>query len=255
MNRILKNILVYADQGVNGPSANAISQELQKHVDNSIRVQVVDSGFLKKADWERTTCALFMPGGECSQWDPNLTAWGKKRIYEYVKGGGRFAGFCAGAYFQASTSSFASFQRNRPDPLFSGEAVGPLFPIDSIHSPTAAKAVRVSFQFGSVWQSGSLYYQAGCYFNLHPNDHFRTQILARYRLENASLPAVIQTKVGQGSAVLCGVHPEFPWTDELSRASQPEIASLANELVEQEKFRKDAFCEIIERLDIPLKGE
>lgn len=252
MNRIERSILVYADHGVNTASAKAIVQELKRCVDASLTIREIDSRFLRENNWEGASQALFMPGGECSKWDQNLSSVEKKRIYEYVKEGGRVAGFCAGAYFNSSSSSFASLLRKRSNPLFSGEAVGPLFPIDSIYSPSAARAVRVSFQFDSVMQNGSLYYQAGCYFNLNQDDHFRTQILARYRLEDRSLPAIIQTKVGRGSAILCGVHPEFSWTEELCHVSHPEVASLARKLVPQEDFRAKAFREIVRRLDIPL---
>ncbi len=193
-------ILVYHDRGSCDLSSDALTSELRKCFS---RVQKVDSHFLKTAPWELTASALVMGGGTCSVWEEQLQQSGMEKIHNFVMRGGKFVGFCAGAYFSAPYScfSYASgllIEKSRPLKFFEGKAVGPLIPTDNPLGPESAQAIAIKMGIAK----GFCYYQGGCYFDVDN----RAEVLAYYDSPYEK-PAMIKAK----SALLCGFHPEFSW--------------------------------------------
>lgn len=230
--------LVYDDEGVSSLSSEAIALQLRKILDASICVKKVDSAYLLKEPWEKNTVVLAMGGGRCSAWEKNLGDAGIRKIQEYVKGGGKYLGFCAGAYFGAHNSYFQAgngppIVKKRPYYFLKGRALGPLWEDEDYLAPEAAKAPRVHFQA----LKGKLYYQGGCYFEVDDPD---TEVLGVY--EDFQLPAAVLCPVGKGRALLCGLHPEFEWKG----ANCP----LAEELKSQEEFRHQIWEIINDKLNL-----
>jgi biotin--protein ligase len=248
--------LVYADKGVCHPSANALERQLKALLDPSVKVCKVDGEYLRSQPWEEKTVVLVMGGGSCQQWDEQLQNAGIEKIQRYVREGGRYMGFCAGAYFASAESSFKlsdrTIEKRRPLAFFPGKAIGPLVNNDDYLSLKASRAAEVSFKIRGVAEAGALYYQGGCQFDIE-EDSDAVEILSMYSgLEKA---AAVFCKVGKGYAFLDGTHPEFKWAPSLVEETKSYYHDLAGKLSSQEMFRQKVWEEIGVKLQLPVIAE
>jgi len=243
--------LVYAGQGVCGPSATALKKQLKALLDPSISVVKVDGEYLRTKDWEDKTAVLVMGGGSCRYWDEELQAKGIEKIERYVRGGGRYIGICAGAYFASAESYFELsdkvIQKSRQLAFFPGRAMGPLVDQDDYLSPRAARAAEVCFKFRGVAEDGALYYQGGCLFDVE-EDSAAVEIMSTYR--GLGKAAAVFCKVGKGCAFLDGTHPEFVWQASLGKGSNKVYSELVGKLTVQEVFRQRVWEEIGVKLSL-----
>ncbi len=249
-------VLIYRDEGVNLQSADALAGQLRAILDQAISIQQVDSLYLNTEPWEDKTIALVMGGGVCGEWEIRLGEKGIRKIHDYVIRGGKYIGFCAGAYFASAKSRFdikdqLPIKKRRSLAFFEGKAKGPLIETDDYRSIDAARAAKVAFIIRGVAQSGYLYYQGGCFFDID-QDTAQTRIVGRYEYPFSSRPAAVHCKVGKGEAFLCGPHPEFSWTEELKQSAHRQLAFLAQTLCPEESFRKRIWEEIGRMLALPL---
>ncbi|HEY5259767.1 MAG TPA: BPL-N domain-containing protein [Rhabdochlamydiaceae bacterium] len=247
----MSQALVYADQGVCLPSAAALERQLKSLLDPSVSVLKVDGAYLRTKAWEDKTAVLVMGGGSCRYWDEQLQAEGIEKIQRYVKGGGRYIGICAGAYFASAESHFELsdriIEKSRALAFFPGRAVGPLVDRDDYLSLKAARAAEVCFKFRGSTEDGALYYQGGCLFDLE-EDSAAVEIMSTYRgLEKA---AAVFCKVGKGCAFLDGTHPEFEWRVSLGEGADNFYSKLAEKLSSQEVFRQRVWEEIGTKLGL-----
>ncbi len=244
--------LVYVDQGVCLPSAEALVKQLTSLLDPAVAVLKVDGQYVKSQPWQDKAIVFVMGGGNCRYWDEQLGAEGVEKIQRYVLGGGKFMGFCAGAYFAAAESIFVlsngSIKKSRPLAFFPGKAFGPLVENADYLSVEAARAANISFKIKGVLEMGSLYYQGGCFFDIE-EDSDDVEIMGRYRsLDKTS--AVI-CKCGDGLALLDGTHPEFKF--DVSLGSESLYGQLAGKLALQEEFRMKVWQEIGSKLMLPVR--
>lgn len=246
--------LVYMDKGVCLPSALALAEQLRSLLDPSVSVLKVDAHYLRTECWEDKTVVLGMGGGICSQWDENLREEGIAKIDQYVRGGGKFIGDCAGAYFASAESRFKLsdrlIEKNRMLRFFPGRAVGPLVETDDYLSLSAARSACVSFKIRGSWEEGSLYYQGGCLFDVE-EDFPDVEIMSTYRGLNKA--ASVFCRVGKGCAFLSGTHPEFQWSATLSEKTGSFYGGLVESLSSQEAFRKKVWDEIGTKLGLPIR--
>lgn len=236
---VKNQILIYDDYGVNTSSVDALVKQLNFLVDTHIKVLKCKAEDLKAPGWESKTLLLVMGGGKCSDWDTKLDKPTIDRIGAFVKAGGKFCGFCAGAYYASAKSTFYTTVKERPLALFNGAAKGPLYP----NSETVAVATKVTFSFEGQFQEGLVHYQGGPYFEVDN----QTQILAKFESGKA---ACIYVK----GALLCAFHPEFVWTLDHLLASDKMMATIAAKLLPQEDFRQKIWQEIIKILGLPTKA-
>jgi biotin--protein ligase len=147
-----------------------------------------------------------------------LNGAGNAQIRSYVEAGGTYVGFCAGAYYGSKT---VEFNRNsvsgdevyaeRELSFFPGSAVGPVLAPYEANSKTGARIAKIKWIVNgeSSAQIHQVYYNGGCYFSgaaSHPN----VQVLGYYANEGfEGLAAIIKCKIGNGKALLSGVHPEY----------------------------------------------
>ncbi len=249
----MSQALVYADQGICLPSANALEGQLKSLLDPSISVLKVNGEYLRTSDWEDETVVLAMGGGRCSCWDEQLQAEGIQKIQRYVKGGGKFIGFCAGAYFASAKSRFELsdriIEKSRPLAFFPGKAMGPLVDRDDYLSLKAARAAEVCFKIRGSIEVGALYYQGGCLFDVE-EDSAAVEIMSTYR--GLGKAAAVFCKVGNGYAFLDGTHPEFIWQASLGKGADTVYSELVGKLSEQEVFRTRVWKEIGAKLALPV---
>jgi biotin--protein ligase len=232
--------LVFSDKGVCLPSAKALKKQLKTLLGPSISVFEVDGEYLRTQKWEDKTVVLAMGGGICSEWDQQLQAEGIQKIRNYVLGGGKYIGFCAGAYFASAKSCFGGVEKNRPLAFFPGRAVGPLVKGDYL-SLEGARATDVSFKIKGVSVDGALYYQGGCLFDVE-EDSTGVEIMGLYCCIGKA--AAVFCKVGKGCAFLFGPHPEFNWQVCLSEGANKKYRHLVKKLSPQEPFREKVWEEI-----------
>ncbi len=255
------DILVYNGSdtvgGVNSQSTSAIVSQFHSLVDPSLRIKVVDNVYLlKERRWEDKTVAVIFGSGVGRKWDKELGEEGRKRIHDFVfKDGGFYLGLCCGGYWESKVSCFTqegqpTLKTKRPFSLFDGHAIGPLYPTSDYSSLSSAHAVKIAFK---TLGEGNLYYQGGCYFNIEHSTK-TTKILARYTSFSPSRAAAIRCKAGKGAAVLCGVNPQFEWSESLKKIPHPEFASLASKLCPHEAFRKKVLLELCQAMHLPLKS-
>jgi len=244
--------LVYAGQGVCGPSASALKKQLKAILDPSISVVKVDGEYLRTKDWEDKTAVLVMGGGSCGCWDQDLQDVGIEKIERYVRGGGKYIGFCAGAYFASRVSSFNQREKSRLLAFFPGKAIGPLVDEADYLSLRAARVVDVSYKFRWSVEDGALYYQGGCLFDVE-GDSSTVEIMSVYRALGKA--AAVFCKVGKGCAYLDGTHPEFIWKASLKIGDNEVYAELAGKLSTQEVFRQKVWEEIGTKLALRIRGQ
>jgi glutamine amidotransferase-like uncharacterized protein len=245
-----KQALVFCDDGIGRSSSLALVEQLKAMLDPSIVVKLVSAHYLKTADWESKTVALAMGGGSCSHWDTLLGSEGVMKIRNYVQNG-IFIGLCAGAYFVSSKSSFtlkdkSPIQKQRDLSFFSGIAIGPMVETDVAYSPKSARAMPVTFDWGSELDAGHLYYQDGCFFEVSPDD-LNTEVLASHE----GKPVAIVCKVDNGRAFLCGLHPEFIWDESVK--GNLELEALNRVLKSSESFRSRVWAGIGKHLNLPVR--
>lgn len=231
----MSQALVYADKGVCVPSADALAGQLKLLLDPSVVIRKVDGEYLRRSNWEDKTVVLAMGGGSCRQWDEQLQPEGIEKIQRYVNGGGKYIGLCAGAYFASAESRFKTMEKNRPLAFFPGRAIGPLVDSDDYLSVHAARVAEVHFKMKGAEESGALYYQGGCLFDVE-KDSVEVEIMSRYH--GLGKAAAVFCRVGKGCAFLDGTHPEFEWSVSLGEGAEKDYRRLVEKLSAQEEFRR-----------------
>ena len=216
MNSLPPNLRValYRDSGVFFPLADSLYRRLRRW---GWQVQRVQASFLVEEEWESQFDLLIFPGGRDVPYQRKLSGKGNRKIISFVRGGGKFLGICAGAYYACGKILFAQGTplqviEERELGFFPGQAVGPLgdphrFSYIDLHG---IQAVPLSCRppFSSLYIP-HLYYHGGCTFLSEKKEDFASiSILATYP-EWENQPALIAFSYGRGGGILCSVHLEY----------------------------------------------
>lgn len=235
------NIVIYADEGVSTFSLQetlATFRELLPHA----TVEPITHPFVALGNWIEQTDLLIIPGGRDIPYDRLLKGKGTDNIRRFVENGGKFLGICAGAYFAAKEVIFekgTDLEVHEPRDLqfFPGSAVGTLFPTRpfayGLESGAHAPSIRIEDELIP------LYYNGGCYFaeaKTHP-----VKILGTYADFNDEA-AIISCQIGQGIALLSGVHFEVR-SSALLRENTPQV--VRKTLEQSENKRKNFITKIL----------
>jgi biotin--protein ligase len=209
------NVLIYNG---NGTSANAVKQTyttLKAILGHAYDVMKVDATTLKDEPWQET-CSLFvMPGGRDSPYCDDLDGPANAKIRQFVQGGGRYLGFCAGAYYVSKEIEFEKGSAievvgQRELAFFPGLSRGTMFPGFVYNSENGARSV--SILLNKSQKSIKTYYNGGGYF-VDANKYDSVKVICTYQDRGLAMEtnaaAGVQCQVGKGSAVLFGVHPEY----------------------------------------------
>ncbi|KAF9904260.1 biotin holocarboxylase synthetase [Lobosporangium transversale] len=221
------NILVYSGDGVSRTSLTHTVHNLRYLVGQHYDVMKIDAQGLETEPWEESTSLLVIPGGRDLPFVRDLSGPINKRIRNYVHSGGRFFGICAGAYYGADRITFESgsplhVEGARELKFFPGECRGAVYPGFVYESEKGANAVsiwlnkEVFAQDQLGFEEVKVYFNGGGYF-VDADKCPGTQILAWYQSEQGQIDhhsttpkaAMVACQVGQGLAVLTGVHPEY----------------------------------------------
>jgi len=207
-------IYVYLDEGALPRSARQIVHSLRHMLQggDDCSIRYVDHRFLtEEPAWEKDATLLVFPGGRANPYHKKLQGLGNQRIVNFVQKGGTYLGVCAGGYYGAR---FVEFEKGEALEVctelelgfFPGKAIGSAYGkgLFCYESEKGARSAKVEF-FG---KQGELYFNGGCFFEA-PQNHSHIRSLASYTDLEGQPAAIVECSVGQGKAILCGVHPEY----------------------------------------------
>ncbi|KAI8324848.1 class II aaRS and biotin synthetase [Martensiomyces pterosporus] len=263
------NVLVYSGPGI-GPNAHAyLLRTLRQFLSHRYAVIPVDPETLRTEPWETKAAMLVVPGGRDLPYVAEMNGEINERIKRWVYGGGRYLGFCAGGYYGSSRCEFEpgtpmEVIGDRELALFKGTCMGCAYPGYNYKTEDGARAAEVTVDREAfdvprdAWRQDPekirIYYNGGGYFltddflGKQPADK-DVRVLVRYASDVTDprdrskrvvgAPAVISCRVGKGTAMLTGLHPEYAW-DFLAPASyyQPYNRHLVSHLRSSDPYRR-----------------
>jgi|SRR5579862_4927397 len=250
----MSEILIYADQGVDGGGLKQLIRSLKQEVDlTQHAVSRIDSKKLIAEDWEKKTQLLILPGGRDCFYHSALDGVGTDKIRAFVQSGGGYLGICAGGYFGCDRIEF-----EKGEPLevcgarslrfFPGVAKGPAYGSNRYSYESARGAEAAPISWGD--ETCHVYFNGGCIFEADahiPN----MKILSRYL--DLLNPAIVQMSIGEGMAILSGVH--FEYQPILFSSEDPYLSKISPLLMNAEARRRRIFREIIGSYQIQLKND
>jgi biotin---protein ligase len=167
---------------------------------------------------------LVMPGGADMGYCEVLNGHGNRLISQFVQRGGAYLGFCAGGYYGSKMCEFEVGNKrlevvgSRELGFFPGTCRGCAFRGFVYNSEAGARAVNVKVNrtplTGGVPETFKSYYNGGGVFvDAETYKEQGVEILATYEeklaVEGGQGPAaIVYRKVGSGSVMLTGIHPE-----------------------------------------------
>ena len=211
------NVLIYTGNGTSPTSVKQAYYTLKNILGHAYDVMKVDAATLRTEPWEETCSLLVIPGGRDQPYCQELDGQGNKKIANYVQEGGRYLGFCAGAYY---ASKHIEFEKGKPGmeiigsrelAFFPGLSRGTMYPGFVYNSEKGARAVSI-IQHDD--KNIKTYYNGGGYF-VDAHNYDNVKVLCTFEDpglcgDSEKEPAAgIQCSVGKGSALLFGVHPEY----------------------------------------------
>ncbi|RMD84493.1 MAG: hypothetical protein D6808_06915 [Candidatus Dadabacteria bacterium] len=244
-----KAICIYSGEGVGERSLDSAVSSFKESFED-LPIKLITPKEVIDGKWKNDCLIFVMPGGADIPYLNALAGKGNKEIAAFVHDGGKYLGFCAGAYYACKEIEFEKgtgleVVGERELKFFPAKAVGPAYgigtycydkPIDSRLSPVIELSSSVTY---------NIYYSGGCYFE--GAERFTTvSIIARYSDIEGMPAAVVECTVGKGKALLSGVHPEFSHSIVAKYAS--DRPSLIKEMEIIEKRRKEFFESLIKRL-------
>lgn len=188
----------------------------------------VDAKVLKNEPWSEKTSLLVFPGGADLPYCRDFNGDGNRKIKNFVKRGGKYIGFCAGAYYAASRLEFETgtdmeVSGSRELGFYPGVARGTAFRGFQYGTDRGERAAICSIEgaenFASVDNnmptSFVSHYNGGPTF-VDADKLSNVEILSKYLekidVDSGSLhtnAAVVYCSVNKGAAILFGPHCEF----------------------------------------------
>lgn len=241
----------------------------------------VNSSTLLTEPWPAYTALLVFPGGADLHYCREFNGKGNQAITKYVRQGGRYLGFCAGAYYGSGRVEFEVGNREmevsgaRELKFFPGTARGAVF--KGFEYGTHENAVAANVDINTTFLQNTnmdpplsfpAYSNGGCLFvDAEKYKRNGTEVLARYTdqlavkgsdenseesLDAIKPAAVIYTKFGNGSVVLSGIHPEFS-PDLLQRySSNNKYMETLNRLIEAQTSRLNFLKSVLTKMGLKV---
>ncbi|KAK9422325.1 putative Biotin-protein ligase [Seiridium unicorne] len=221
------NVLVYTGTGTTIESVKHAIYSLRRLLAPNYYavIPLTEAGLLKEP-WTSTCALLVFPGGADLGYCRVLNGAGNALIAQYVRRGGAYLGFCAGGYYGSKKCEFEVGNRgmevvgSRELAFFPGICRGGAFKGFQYNSEKGARAVKLDVKKDAFKGVGILpdevlsYYNGGGVFIPPSSTTDEYQVLASYTGDvdvdgGEEKAALVYCRVGQGSAILTGPHPEF----------------------------------------------
>ena len=165
-------------------------------------------------------------------------------IAKYVRGGGSYLGFCAGAYFASSRvewemGTVLEVQGDRPLKFFPGPSHGCVYPGFQYLSENGARSISIVLPTGT--RRHGLYYNGGGHFVMSENLTGVTPLAHYDDAERPGMIAGVGCNVDKGKVVLWHVHLEFPTNSDLAIAAAVRSSNvLSSEDLAKSEFDRQA---------------
>ncbi|KAM7203652.1 biotin--protein ligase [Naviculisporaceae sp. PSN 640] len=225
------NVLVYSGTGASAESVRHTLATLRLLLAPNYAVIPIAELALLKEPWEPSCAAIVFPGGRDLGYGSALNGYGNERIRNFVRHGGAYIGFCAGAYY---ASKKCEFEVGNPELEVVGARELGFFP--GTCRGGAFKGFRYGEESGArtgwlfvddkVWGIrkhpdftgflASYYNGGGVFLGADTMEAKGVEVLAHYNdhveldLPDTELqPAAVYCQVEHGSAILFGTHPEY----------------------------------------------
>ncbi len=209
----MKDILLYADEGVCPAGLLSLFHSLhEEQLHHHFHIKRVDRRYLIDSCWEKQTALIVIPGGRDLPYHRALAGQGNRRIRAFVEQGGQYLGICAGGYYGCASIEFEKGQPLevvgvRELAFFPGVARGPAYGPGQFCYATQQGARIAQLDLAGHTRVAA-YYNGGCAF-VDGDDALHVQVLARYSDIEGAPAAVVECVIGEGRALLSGVHPEY----------------------------------------------
>lgn len=198
-------VLLYRGPGVAGLGPDCVNRIVEQH---GGRVDVV-CDLASVTEWA-VYDVLVVPGGCSRTQAATLGLDNMQRIREFVRLGGGYVGFCAGAFLGGSSYLHLVEVDHVRNLHKNGDLKGR---VDV--QPEQGQPVTMNFHNGPVWHFKLPKGVVACGVVTGVSEE-----LSHVRNKMRAKPCIIQTSYGRGRVVLCGPHPEHTqgleeWTWEL----------------------------------------
>ena len=279
------DILVYAGEGSDPLSVHFALSSLRQYLGHRYAVKKVTSAaILREEPWTYSTVLLVLPGGRDRSYVEHLdcrsnnnktsvsfSCSANDRIRAYIESGGCYLGICAGAYYACDR---IEFEVDRPEicvegprtlRLFPGVGRGSVYPGFAYGPGSRDRCVqlrttfandatgRENFQFSS-------YFNGGCEFIASTeHDHRTVNTLAIYSddVKTTGKHAVVEIILGQGKAILSGVHLEvdpfektWEYSEEICTHAPTTFRATLSALIRSQTERVLFWKQLLERLGL-----
>ncbi len=220
-----RGLIVGLGNGSTVESVRHCMYSLRRLLSPNYAVLSVTGETIIKEPWAASCALLVFPGGADLGYCRTLNGEGNRKITQYVQRGGAYLGLCAGGYYGSKRCEFEVGDKkmevvgNRELAFFPGTCRGCAFPGFVYHSEDGARAAELQVEKtalaeGSVPDVFRSYYNGGGVFvDASKYKDRGVEVLASYSEPlgveaGEGAAAVVYCKVGGGSAVLTGPHPE-----------------------------------------------
>jgi biotin---protein ligase len=220
------NVLVYTGTGTTIESVRHAVYSLRRLLSANYAVIPISESILLKEPWQPSCALLVVPGGADLGYCRVLNGTGNSLISQFVRKGGAYLGFCAGGYYGSKKCEFEVGNKSlevvgsRELGFFQGTCRGGAYKGFQYQSEVGARAVKLNIHreaFGGgevdIPAQITTYFNGGGVFLAEP-ENTDVEVVASYAdpLDvdgGKHKAAAVFCKVGLGSALLFGPHPEF----------------------------------------------
>ncbi|KAF2500688.1 putative biotin protein ligase [Lophium mytilinum] len=222
------NVLVYSGNGSTSESVRHTLYTLRRLLSPKYAVIPISGETLLKEPWTATCALIVFPGGADLGYCRTLDGAGNRKITQFVNRGGSYLGFCAGGYYGSARCEFEVDDKkmavvgDRELGFFPGTCRGLAFPGFVYQSEAGARAVELEINKSALPSIKntvpglfrSYYNGGGVFVDAKKLAERGVEILASFKEElnvdsGDSKAAVVYRKIGEGSAIVTGPHPEF----------------------------------------------
>ncbi|PNY26393.1 Biotin-protein ligase [Tolypocladium capitatum] len=265
------NVLVYTGTGTTSESVRQCTYTLCRLLSPNYAVIPVDESVILKEPWAPTCALLVIPGGADLGYCRVLNGEGNRLISDYVRRGGAYLGLCAGGYYGSGRCEFEVGNRqlevigSRELAFFPGTCRGGAFKGFEYQSERGARAAALRVAAGTfkeqVPETFATYYNGGGVFvDAASIKGRKVEVLASYDGEldvdgGDGRAAVVLCHIGDGKAVLSGIHPEFAAVNLYPQPGVPGYGELIDKLVADDQARISFLKACLRRLGLEVSQE
>ncbi|CAN7721440.1 BPL-N domain-containing protein [Variovorax sp. LjRoot175] len=262
-------ILTYIDAGTFDGTSRVMRAIAQQLLPAAYEIRAVMAGDIKDDAALFDDAVLFvMPGGADLPFCEALNGAPNQRIRRFVEEGGRYLGICAGAYYGCRELAFhagtdGAICGARELRFVDAVAVGSLPQLtggvsyDATPRSAAAAEIRTTDRLTAAPVTLYAHYHGGCRFDLGDATSDVAQILAVYTGIAGAPPAIVSSRVGNGSAILTGVHLEMSEREcKDALCGHSDMAAhmhVCHKLAETGKARLEVFRQLLVHAGLTLR--